>query len=396
MASILGGLAGAGGGFATGGPIGAALGGLAGLFGGGGQRMSAAQRAALEQQRAIANQLFNYAQSQPMTGAEDLNNLAQSYGLLGQQQRSELGSLAAFGNPDIPTGGLQDMIANLQSANVANRMSIQEQHLADAIAARRQALLQAAGVNAQAAEMAGQPGAVQANPLGGTLANLAQAVAYAQAQKQRNPVGGEGEGESTANINPATGAPYAANFNVPNEPAANAANPVPTALPPGLGAAGAGAPSAESGGGLAEPPFAFQGAPAVGGVGTAFPPQPGFTGPPLPPALAGGAGDSPAAPAHDPLQHAMTILQMIVKHHLANSKKKPAKKRKGGAGDAPALPLPGVAPGQAMSARSIGQQGAAAPGNEPGGANSVANQMRQPGSAMLDRLRFPSGAVFPY
>jgi hypothetical protein len=42
-------------------------------------------------------------------------------------------------------------------------------------------------------------------------------------------------------------------------------------------------------------------------------------------------------------------------------------------------------------------QGAAAPGNEPGGVNTLANQARQPAGALVDRLRMGTGGlVFPY
>src|SRR6266851_4475269 len=96
MASLLGGLAGAGSGFASGGPIGGLIGGLTGLFGGShAERQTAAQRAALAQQQAIARQLYQFSQSAPMTSPDELGALAQDRGLLGGQQRSELAGLYA-------------------------------------------------------------------------------------------------------------------------------------------------------------------------------------------------------------------------------------------------------------------------------------------------------------
>jgi hypothetical protein len=126
--------------------------------------------------------------------------------------------------------------------------------------------------------------------------------------------------------------------------------------------------------------------------------------------MAGGAGDAPAQPQpkHDPMMHAMSIIHQIIAHHLdlakmkAKSKTdgKPKRKRKpssAGAGDAPAMPLPGyTASGMASPQSPPGMQGAGAPGNEPGGSNTVANQTRRPQEAMLNRLSMPGGKIFPY
>jgi hypothetical protein len=335
MASILGGILGAGAGMATGGPVQAGLSGLAGLLGGGGGQQSAAQRAALDQQRQIANQLYNYGTSNPMTNQQDLNSLAQSMGQLGQQERSNLGSLASFGNPMINTGGMGSLMAGVQANDMAGRESLTSQHMQDAIASRRQALLQAAGANQSAYQMASGQGSTPPNTLGQSLAGLAQQYAYQQAQK--------------------SGAPEATNVTGGGQ----------QKLPPGAAWA-----SDPTGQGLIP-------------AGADLPQNEG---------VSGGAGDAPAA-KHDPLQHAMVILHELIKAHLPapKGKGKRTKKRKKkavGAGDMPPMGMMPGAPNQT--------QGAGAPGNEPGGANGVANQARRPQEAMLDRLRFPSGQVYTY
>lgn len=364
--NILGGLAGAGGGFATGGPIGAALAGLGGLLGGGGPRMSAAQQAALKQQRAIANNLFQYGTSTPMTNQEDLNNLAQSLGLLGQQQRSQLGGLAAGMNVMTPTGGMPDLIGGLMAQNQAQRMNVNEQHLRDAVAARRQALLQAANVNQQAFDMASARPAIPQNQFGVDMAQLAkvwaQKQAYDQAQKNR---------EGTTDTTPTTTPPMAT---ASQAIAAGQAGPAP-GFNPIIST-------------MNQPydPFAMLagGTPAFG-AGDA--PQ--------------SAAPQPEAPPHDVMKAVLELLTLITKTHMALQKPKKKKKSKG-AGDAPAMALPGLG---AMAGPPMLQplpggnrmQGAASPGNEPGGLNGTANQMRQPASAMLDRLRMgASGLTFPY
>jgi hypothetical protein len=338
--------------------------------------MSAAQRAAIEQQRQIANQLYGYGTSSPMTNQADLNNLAQGLGIQGQQERSNLGALSSFGNPMVPTGGGADMMANLQQNDAANRMAIGEQHMADAIAARRQALLEASGVNQQAYNMASGPGATPQNPLGPSLAGLAQAYGYSQANK-----GGEVPEGTTAT----------------DAVKAGRASPWPGAMPSSLTQPYdpfSSLPSGTAGGGG---PTGFN--PAAGGMWNL-----GAGDPPAPPQAPAGP-----QPKHDAMMHAMTILHQIISHHLdlakmkAKSKAdgKPKRKRKPsggeGAGDAPAMPLPGyTASGMASPQSPPGMQGAGAPGNEPGGMQTVRNQTRRPQEAMLNRLAFPGGRIFPY
>ena len=381
MANLGAGAAGAASGFAAGGPVGSLLAGLGGLFGGGGGQMSAAQQAAIKQQRAIANQLYNYGNSSPMTNQQDLNNLAQSQGIQGQSERSNMGSLAAFGNPSgVSTGGANDQMANLQQNDSANRMALGEQHMADAIAARRSALLEASGVNQQAYNMASGPGATPPNNLGQSLSGVAQAYAYNKANK------GGGEVPDGTSSSDAVSAGNASPF--------PSTNPIPQPYDPFASLqGGAGSPNGTAG--SLNPPGAGGGMnphdTSMWNLGQGM----------------AGAGDAPAQPQpkHDPMMHAMSIIHQIIAHHLdmaklkAKSKDKPKRKRKpssAGAGDAPAMPLPGyTASGMASPQSPPGMQGAGARGNEPGGENSVRNQTRRPQEAMLNRLSMPGGLQFP-
>lgn len=344
MASLGGGLAGAAGGFAAGGPIGAALGGLAGLFGGSQkQRLTAEQRAALAQQRAIANQLYGFAQSAPMTSPDELAALAQDRGILGQQQRGTLAGIYADLNPAQGQIGRQDMANTLAAGLQGQQMQLQEQHMLDALARRRQALLEAANVNESVAGMA--PGYVP-NPLGEQLGQLAQVVAYQRALKQ-----GQQQRQPAA---PKGGTTPETTLQMPGALNGVGASPARIGNPFGLTV---GAPATPSSPGLQLPA-------RMGGVGP---------------------GDDPVVTA---------ILTALVQH-LAR-RKKPRRKR-AGVGDAMSMAVPGMmsAPVPGMMPPAPEQPGAAAPGNAPGDVNTILNQIRQAG--LQTRLqRLPGGMRAPY
>lgn len=372
LGPLIGGAAGAAGGFAEGGVPGAILAGLGGLFGGGQQpHPSVAQRRALASQQQIANQLQQYGQSTPLSNQADLNSLAQALGVLGQQQRGALGGLAASGNILTPTGSMPDLLAGLQAQNTAQRMTVNQQHLADAVAARRQALLDASNIyqNIASGPDSGKgTAAATAQPggFGATLADLAEAWAKQAAINKAN------QEKQTA-----------------------------TGLTTELGRATRGTPSNQQ--------LLLQGRLPTGG-GVEDTDQSGFYGAygaanpyalysqPLNPALGGTAGAGDAPQQLDPMVVALQVLLHIIQ--TMGQQPKPKRKTRG-AGDAPVMPLPGygvaAGPMMPMMQQANRQQGAAAPGNEPlGGTNTIANQMRQPASAMLDRLRMgTSGLAFP-
>jgi len=122
------------------------------------------------------------------------------------------------------------MLANLQNSNIAQQMAQRSSFLQDAAAQRRQALMQAAGLNAQAAGMY-QP---QQSQLSSLLGNLSQALAYRQTQRRLGQENGTGTTNATpgfmndlnrAGVNPAT-------TNVPPEWWAGGQEQIPGAQAP--------------------------------------------------------------------------------------------------------------------------------------------------------------------
>src|SRR6266849_3946847 len=190
MANLGQGATGALTGFATGGPVGAALGGLAGFLGLGRQHEDPTLRALRAQQQEIAGRLMQYGTSVPGSSPDELFGLSQARGNLGIQQRQN--QQRAFGAYN-PSQGLPaaQMLANLGNTNIAQQMALQSGFMQDASANRRQALQQAAGVGQGAANLY-RPQQSQFPAVAGQLAQL---LAYQQA---RNKGGAGGAAGTTA------------------------------------------------------------------------------------------------------------------------------------------------------------------------------------------------------
>lgn len=289
MPNFLQGILGAGAGFLTGGPAGAVIGGISGLEGQG-SREDPQMKAYRQQQDSIARQFMQQAQGVPGADPASLAALAQARGALGADQRQAQQGLYGQYNPQQGTGNLADMMGRLQSSFTAQQMSLQEQHMMNALAQRQQALLNAANVGRSAASLY-QP---RQSELSQLLGQVAQQMAYRQQRGKggTNNIGGITD-YNASNDNPLytpTGA--APGFAGP----APAVPSVPPALslPPSFAGVGTGGPDATTAAAPAAPP-------AGGGAG-------GYTGPNLglapatPPFLSYGSpaylqGDDPAMTA---------------------------------------------------------------------------------------------------
>lgn len=206
-----GGLAGAGTGFAMGGPVGAALGGLAGLFGNSGPSISPEQRALLKLQKNAAQQLQDYSRSIPGSSPQELAALASQRGLLGQQQRGLMSGMFA----NLGAGGaansdalLRDLAVQFQGQQSAAASGLFGQFLGN----RQNALLQSAQI-AQGALGAAQPNQPGFS-LGEIIAKLAEQYAYQKALKPGGQQGTNAPGLQPAygTVNVGSSAPLGFNF----------------------------------------------------------------------------------------------------------------------------------------------------------------------------------------
>ncbi len=351
MANLGQGLAGAGAGFASGGPVGGVLGLLQGIFGGGSHE-DPNLRAMRQQQQGIANQLLQYGSSVPGSSPDELFNLSQARGNLGVAQRqNQQRAFAAFNpNQGLPAS---QMLANLGNANIAQQMSLQSGLLQDASANRRQALQQAALIGQGAAGLY-QPHQSQ---LGQMLAQLSQAYAYRQKQQQL------GQADGTDDTNPA---------GVSGELGR-------------LGAGGGALPGSNPYWGLGGSSQAAEGTPAL------LPGQnPYFAG----------LGDDPSMAA---------LLALLMGHPQGGAPGAAPSAIPGAVGDDPYAAamqqmmtqqgIPGASQPSAVNAApnaAPGLQGSMSPGNQsPGGMNGTMNQIRQ--SAGFGRvLTLPNGVRLPY
>lgn len=137
-------------------------------------------------QYGLADQQRRFAQSAPLSDPAEQAGYAQARGQLGQQlsdQRSELNSLY---NPLNDRGNFQPALANQQNQQVGSMMNLQAQHLLAALQQRRQALVSASGIAANAA------GAIQNGyqqqpqvDLAGAFGDLARVYSSSQALKQQ-------------------------------------------------------------------------------------------------------------------------------------------------------------------------------------------------------------------
>lgn len=150
-------------------------------------------------QAGIAGDIRNYSQSVPGSDPQEMAALAQQHGLLGEQQMEQRNQVYGAYNPNTDRGNLADLMQNLTGQQLMQRSSLDSQHLMNALANRRSALLQASGVGqaalGPASQMPGSPG-VDFSALFG---NLAQSLAYKNA---RNPKTQGSNGTNAPIINP--------------------------------------------------------------------------------------------------------------------------------------------------------------------------------------------------
>jgi hypothetical protein len=207
---------------APGGPIGMALGGLAGLFGGGGKPREDPVTAQSRRLSLAAQQgQMDFARSVPGSDPSELAALSQDRGALGAAQRQQQAQIYGQYNPQMGTGGLSDMLRNITNSQVGQNMSLQESHLFQALSQRRAALQEAANTGGRVAGPTYQP----MSDLPQLMGQIAHSIAY---QKSRNQ-GGGGNGASVsatpapvANQSPYTQADYNTQYD-PQQAAADQA-----------------------------------------------------------------------------------------------------------------------------------------------------------------------------
>ena len=181
---ILGGGAAGAASFAPLGPVGAAAGGLLGLIGGalggGKPREDAITHAARLNQLNAQRGLMDFATSVPGGSPDELSALAQARGALGGQLRSQQQGIYGSFNPQMGTANLPDMMTRIANSANALQLSTNEAHLVNALAQRRQALLDVANVGSRIQSPTYQP----QSDLPQALGQIAQSIAYNMARKQ--------------------------------------------------------------------------------------------------------------------------------------------------------------------------------------------------------------------
>ncbi len=164
----------------------------------GGNRMSGEQRRQLQLQNNIAGRLYAEGTGVPGSDPQEQAALASQQAQLGEQQLNQRNQAYAALGANQGTSGLGDFLSNLGSQQTAQNMSLSSQHLMNALAMRRQALLQASGVGMSAAQLAQNQG--PPNQLPAMFGQLAQSLAYNQAMKQGQPKTGGGGGAGLADL----------------------------------------------------------------------------------------------------------------------------------------------------------------------------------------------------
>jgi hypothetical protein len=143
-------------------------------------------------QSSIGNELRDYSHSVPFSDPQEQAALAQQHGLLGEQQMQQQQQLYGAYNPATDRGNLSDLMRNLTGQQIAQRSSLDSQHLMDALASRRSALLQASGVGqaalGPASQMPGTPGV----DFSSLFSSLANSLAYKNARNPKTQSGSNG------------------------------------------------------------------------------------------------------------------------------------------------------------------------------------------------------------
>jgi hypothetical protein len=176
------GLSGAAGGLAAGGPTGAIIGGvgslLGGLFGNSTPKIPKELKRLYDMQYGLAQQQQQFSQSIPLSSPQEQAALASQRGLLGDQQRQQMGTLESqYDLVNQGTNGVGDFLSNLNNQYQGQQSAMTADALQNALLARRQAIGQA-GQLAQGAGSSVQY--QQQTPLGPGFGELARLIAYNQ------------------------------------------------------------------------------------------------------------------------------------------------------------------------------------------------------------------------
>ena len=134
-------------------------------------------------QARAAEDLGRFSRSAPLSDRLEQTQLANDRGYLGQQQAQQRDQLYSLYNPQTMRGSAPNLLTNLGNQQVGQGMALNAQHLALALQNRRQALLQASGIAANAAGSVRYQEQPQTD-FAGTFGGLAQAMEQSRALKE--------------------------------------------------------------------------------------------------------------------------------------------------------------------------------------------------------------------
>jgi hypothetical protein len=128
--------------------------------------------------------MSDFANSTPLSDPMERMALAQSRGLLGQEQMGQRDALYSQINPMTDAMNQGDLLSNLSNQQVGQRMNLSMSHLFEALNSRRAAMGQITGMGNQSMPAAGFQGQQSGPDFGSIFGNLASM--YAE-QKARRP-----------------------------------------------------------------------------------------------------------------------------------------------------------------------------------------------------------------
>lgn len=194
-------------GASIGGPWGAAVGGLlGGIFGKKKKpKVPTELKRLYDVQFSMADQLRRFAQSPAMSDRLEQTQLADARARLGEQQSVERNQVYSLYNPQQGTNAGPNLLTNIYNQQQGQQMALNAQHMLAALQNRRQALVQASGIGANAANAV----SYQQEPsvdLAGAFGSLAQAIAQNRGMNQARAARQQAEQDAnTQKIREATG-----------------------------------------------------------------------------------------------------------------------------------------------------------------------------------------------
>jgi hypothetical protein len=127
--------------------------------------------------------MSDFAKSSPMSDPMERMAHAQSRGLLGQEQMQQRDQMYGMLNQNTDAGNMADLLQNLTTNQIGQRMSLDSSHMFEALNARRQAMGQVTGMGAQSLPAAGFQQQQSGPDFGSIFGNLANIFAQSKARR---------------------------------------------------------------------------------------------------------------------------------------------------------------------------------------------------------------------